>query len=436
MGDQRGKGRGGGLGSLARALAVASVLASAGRAQEGARGELERALSEPCAPAELRRRLFGLDVSELPRLFAFAVEGHLPGAGPDDDALRAESRRELVREVLAARPRRELVPFLEDLAGRPAETGVRLEALRLLGAIGCGDHLKLLARLAVAPQERGALAPELREAFTSALGAILVRDPAALSQMAALFSESSPCLASSIVEALAGLRAPQATRVLAGLLGRVPGLDPLLLVRLAERGRMHAAGDESVFDAVRRYLKQRDPALVCAAARACGRLGDDGAVEALVGLMDHSDARVKASAFQALADITGLGFGTDAARWTSWYHAEMRWWDGEAESLLAGIERGRGLEFVRAAREVLEHRLYRDRIAESFTQALTRKNADEVRLACRALEQLRSTQAIAGLVECLERDDPAVREAAWHALRAITGVELPPERDSWAQLAG
>jgi hypothetical protein len=29
-----------------------------------------------------------------------------------------------------------------------------------------------------------------------------------------------------------------------------------------------------------------------------------------------------------------------------------------------------------------------------------------------------------------------VREAAWKALRAITGVELPPEVDSWAALSG
>ena len=38
--------------------------------------------------------------------------------------------------------------------------------------------------------------------------------------------------------------------------------------------------------------------------------------------------------------------------------------------------------------------------------------------------------------ECLEHADPHVREAAWKALRAITGVDLPPEPDSWATLAG
>ena len=114
----------------------------------------------------------------------------------------------------------------------------------------------------------------------------------------------------------------------------------------------------------------------------------------------------------------------------------MRWWDEDAEAELVRIERGRGQEFVRAARAVLEHRLFRDRMAESFAQALLRGNGDEVRLACRALEQLRSPVAVRALVECLERDEPTVRSAAWRALRAITGVELPPEADSWAEFAG
>ena len=423
------------------ALALALVLAGASSAQPDVRrgersGGLKRALAEPCTATELRRRLANLDADELPQLFFFAAEGRLPGREESGDPARVESQRQIVRESLNARPRRELVPFLAHLARRPPATSARLEAQRLLGGMGSGDHLKLLARLTLAPGERGALAPELRAGFVEAEHAILARDPAALSLVPSLFSESPPGLGGSIVEGLARVASAQATRVLAGLLGRSSGLDPLLLTRLAERGRLRSGSEEAVFEPVRRYLRQRDPVLVCAAARACGQLGDDGSVDVLIGLMEHPEERVRQAAFDALARISGLAFGPDPARWTGWYHAEMRWWDEEAESLLVNIERGRGLEFVRAAREALEHRLYRDRIAESFTRALARKSSEEVLLACRALEQLGSTQAVSGLIECLERDDPLVREAAWRALRSITGVELSPEPDSWSEFTG
>jgi hypothetical protein len=399
-------------------------------------GSLERALSEPRTPLELRRRLGALDAAEIPRLFRLAATGFLPGQEPGSAPALGDAERQIVRESLCARPRREVVSFLADLASRPLETPLRLEAQRALGSMGCADHLKLLARLTLSFQERGPAEPSLRAGFRGALAAILARDPSALSQVPALFADSPPGLGSSIVEALAGSPSPVATSVLAGLLGRSPGIDPLLLARLAKRGRLHGGDEQDVLTSVRRYLRQRDPLLVTAAARACGALGDDGAVETLVELVEHPDLRVRQSVFDALARISGLAYGEESRRWERWYRAEMRWWEDEADSLLARVERGRGLEFVRAAREALGHRLFRNRIAESFAQALRRGSGEEARLACSALEQLRSPVAVPALVECLQRDDALVRQRAWRALRAITGVELPPESDSWADLAG
>lgn len=433
MGGLRGKGTAA-TWVAAVVLALAPAAQSSGTRGAERRSGLGRVFVEPCTPAELRRRLQAVDSAEVPLLFFFAAEGRLPN-GDSGDPARVDELRGLVREALAARPRRDLVPFLEDLAGRPQSTSVRLEAQRLLGAIGSGEQLRLLTRW-TAPSQAGAkLAPELRAGFTRALTAILARDPPALAQLPNLISESPAVLASSIVEALAATRSSQATRLLASLLGRLPGLDGLLLARLAECARP-SEGGEATFEAVRRYLHQRDATLVCAAARVCGQLRDDGAVETLVALMEHGDERVRRSVFDALERISGLAFGPDPARWTSWYHAEMRWWEEEADSLLANIERARGLEFMRAAREVLEHRLYRDRIAESFVQALGRDNVAEVQSACQALEQLGSTLAVGALVECLERDDPLVRAAAWTALRKLTGADLPPERSSWVEFAG
>jgi HEAT repeat protein len=443
MGFLRGKGCPGGERSTALALVLGLVLAGTAGAQRGPRssddppaGLVERAFVGQHTPAELRRRLSSVEASEIPRLFQVAAEGRLAGSDPGVMIELDDAERQAVREALWARPRRELVPFLEDLASRPIDPAFRAEAQRMLGCMGAADHLKLLARLTQPSGERGPVPPELRAGFTAAMSSILARDPAALAQVRALVSESPPGLASPIVEALAGQSSGAATRILADLLGRSPGLDPLLLARLGERGEMRESGAESVFASVRRYLRKSDPALVYAAVLACGQLGDDGAVETLIDLLAHADERLRRGTFTALEKISGLSFGQDVERWTRWYRTETRWWEGEAEGLLLRIERGRGLEFVRAAREALEHRLFRDRIAEAFAQTLQRGGDEEVLLACRALEQLRSRIAVPGLIECLERSDPLVRRAAWKALRAITGVELPPEVDSWAALAG
>ncbi len=399
------------------------------------RGRLEHVLAEAANPADLRRRLAGLEPEAIPLLFQVLELGALPAQPDQPERALTEDQLTSVRDALAARPRRELVPFLENLASLDPLPQARVEALRLLGAVGSREHLKLLVRLA-APA-RGPLSPEPRAAFGSALSSIVNRDPSALAHMRALFQEAPPRFSGSIVEALADVPAPEALGCLADMLGSSPGLDPLILARLAERGASGKSRiDEEVREVVRRYLERREEMLLVPAARAAGELGDDEAVEHLIGLMDHPDAHVRESVFAALQRLSGLSFGPDAVRWTSWYQAEMRWWNEQADEVLLRIEHGRGLEFTRAARLALEHRLFRDRVAESFAQALRRRDAGEVCLAARALEELRSPAAIRGLVECLERDEPGVREAAWRALRAITGIELPPEPDSWATLAG
>jgi hypothetical protein len=396
---------------------------------------LQEAFSGAPATLELRRRLGALPASELPRLFRLSVEARLvlPQADTllplDDEQLAA------VRAALSARPRRELVPFFEDLARGPLELRERLEALLVMAAVGEGENLRLLLRLSTSLGDE-APAFELRTGFTDALAAILRRVPAAIEQMPGLFAESPPAFTGPVVEALARCEGRRATEILAGLLGRVPGVDGLLLARLARRGRYSGRGEEFVFEALERYFRHSDPALVAAAVCASAELGAAAAAEEMIGLLEHRDERVRTSAAQALGTLSGLDFGPDAARWAAWYQAEMDWWEREADARLVRIERAHGQEYVRAAREVLEHRLFRERLAEAFTQALARRDADDVWLACRALGELRSVSAIPALVECLERDDARLRAAAHAALRAITGADLGPEPEAWARLAG
>lgn len=400
----------------------------------GAQDALREAFSGSPAPVELRRRLALLPADDLARLFRLAVEARLE-LGQEGEVLPLDDARlEAVRAALAGRPRRELVTFLEGLSRAPLELRERLEAHRVFSSAAGAEHLRLLVRLSLAPGE-GLPPQELRTSFVTTLASVLARDSQALEQVPALFAESPPALASSVIEAVATLEGPRATQVLARLLGRVPGLDGLLLGRLAQRNESADLCDEFVLDGLRRYLEHGTPVLAVAACRAAAALGDDGSIEALIALLEHEEERVRSAASEALQDLSGLAFGLDVERWASWFQAESTWWSEHADAELARIEAARGQEYVRAARSVLEHRLHRDRIAEAFVQALGRRDADEVWLACRALGELRSRIAVPALIECLERDQKPVREAAWRALRAITGADLPPEVASWVRFA-
>jgi len=393
---------------------------------------LARAVEESRTPVELRRRLAAAGPEIVPALFRCLVDDRLPAGTDGAPIALTDETRTVLFESLCERPRREVTAFLEELATRTPTVPERLAAQRVVGRIGAADHARLLVRLTLEADAGAPIAAELRTGFTEAMSAVLMRDGAAVGRTREFLGEGSPRLAGPLVDALATVTTEEATRALSGLLGRSPALDPLILARLAERRRVGARVDPGTAEAVRRYLDHGDPALISAAAHASGELRDDEAVEALVQLVDHPDERVRTSVFGALEKVTGYAFGADAARWTSWYQAEMRWWEEEAEALLVRIERGHGAEFTRAAREAMEHRLFRDRIAEAFAQALRRSNLEEVRLSCRALELLGSSTAVRGLVECLQSDSPAVREAAWQALRAITGDDLPMESDSWS----
>lgn len=412
--------------ALALCCSAPVALASGPRPDDAA---VLRAFEESVDAQDLRRRLVPLGTESLPLLFRIAVAGRLPASGDEIPAPLGSAERQVVREVLTIVPRKALTAFLEDLAAVEQTAPTRLEAQRLLTAVGNADHLRLLARITVATRDRG-LAPALRTGFGGALAAILERDPLAHARLYTLVREVPATLAGSVVRAMADDPAVEATGALGDLLGFSPELDPLLLTCIGDRGRRDWTIEQAVRDQVRRQLTQRDPIVLCAAARAAGRLEDDEAVPHLVELLPHDEARVRAAAHLALKTISGLGLDPDPAVWQRWYTAEMDWWDTVADSVLARVDRDHGEDFVRAAGELMQHRLYRERVAESLVRALDRHDDSEVRLACQLLGNLGSPVAIAALEDCLRHDDPGVRRAAAASLERLTAVRAAGESDS------
>jgi hypothetical protein len=390
---------------------------------------LLRAFAEHEDAHDLRRRLVPLGADSLPLLFRIAVAGRLPATGDEIPAALGSQEHAVVREVLTILPRRALVGFLEELSVQEPTPPMRLEAQRLLSAMGGGDHVRLLARLTVGSRDR-VLTPALRSGFERALATILERDPLGFERLPALVREVPATLTASILRAMVADPDPEGTGHLADQLGFAPDLEVLILTGIADRGRQDWGQEEAVRDRVRRYLSQQDPLVLSAAARAAGRLEDDEAIPALVELLSHPEVRVREAGLQALQRITGLVLGSAPAAWSRWYAAELQFWDTVADSVLARLEREQGVEFVRAAGELMEHRLYRERTVEGLVRVLDRSDDLEVRLACQLLGSLGSPTALPALEECLRHDDPGVRQAAAASLARCSKARRERERSS------
>jgi hypothetical protein len=80
---------------------------------------------------------------------------------------------------------------------------------------------------------------------------------------------------------------------------------------------------------------------------------------------------------------------------------------------------------VAALRAYGEHRTRRGELAEEVARVLTNAHPELRRLACAILQALGSSSASSALTAALDDPDASVGDAAWKALKAITGLELP-----------
>jgi HEAT repeat protein len=108
---------------------------------------------------------------------------------------------------------------------------------------------------------------------------------------------AGPATATNVVRALAVPNLP-VKRFAAELLGRMR--EPLALWHLVEILRTETDGN-----------------VRGAAAMALGQIGDARAVPALIDLLETRDLGLRETARQALVQLTGLDYGTNAARWKS-----------------------------------------------------------------------------------------------------------------------
>jgi HEAT repeat protein len=230
--------------------------------------------------------------------------------------------------------------------------------------------------------------------------------------------------------------------------GLASGQEPRALPVLAEAARVHAAlAPQAVMLSVRcgpstdlrldgeftawmlGELPRARHEFARGLLQAIGALDDGDAVPTLIERLEQEDAGLRDAALGALRRMTGLGFPATAELWRAWYAKELRWQERERPRLLAALQEPDPGRVTAALREYGGRRIWRGSLSQDVTRVLERREAGLRRLACEVLAQLGSPSALPVLSKALQDADAAVAEAAWQAMRSLSGMDLPRDSD-------
>lgn len=342
--------------------------------------------------------------------------------------LDARTRLEQVADLL---PAEQLAADVRRALDEPHGLAWRLAALELVGRRIAAERMELAVDL-VADSSEGELAAPLLGALRDALVAIAARDPRFFEELGGLTVVRAE-LAVEVVRAvgqtgdLAGLDWLAGQLRDADLCGAVLGE----LRRLAPQ--VPAAKGVALSERVRPFLESEHQHERRAAMAVLARLGDATAVPRMLELLEHGDAGERHEAHDALRTLSACQFPNQVASWRAWYERERVWWEEQSQQALEQLGSDDPALVVAAVRSVGDRSLRRERLAAELAP-LVEHDAPAVRAyACAGLGQLRVAATVEALVGALDDEEPAVRTQALRALRAITGKDLPPEREAWSR---
>ena len=344
-----------------------------------------------------------------------------PARDYEVDPRAIDARPRVLVQLLKGLPKPEVLQAIDEEAASKEAVDRELLLVRLLAEIGGKDSLDRVVAIASKFDPMQWERTFVQVPVQDAISGLVRNDAQAQKDLARRVQGVKPGLGSMFVRALVQANATAAVTELTYSLGRDPRLDLCLsdaLGGLAET----AAGtlSESALGALRAQLVSTDARMVCAAAAALGRLGDEVSAEKLVQLQDDPDALKKHGALTALSMLSGRDPKGDRAEWEAWLEAETRW----KADRLPEIEKVIAAEDLKALpnamSELVAHRLFRHRIAMDLTPMLESKNPDVVRLACGILPALGSRSVVPALkvlVRSGSRETIACGRAALIALQ-------------------
>ncbi len=275
------------------------------------------------------------------------------------------------------------------------------------------------------------------DAFESALGEHLARDERAFDRLPLQWYRLDDHVLSSMLRAIGHSERPRGIDLLIRELSsesRATGVFIAQLARLAPFAS--PAQDESLREALREALEHEHEGVRKAAAVALGRLEDRAAVPRLIDLLDTRSGGLRRTAHWSLRQITDLTLPPDVQRWSTWYREEMDWLENRAPLLVKHLYSEDDAEVANAAREIALHPFQGSQFATEITVLFEYDSPGIRAFACDCLAQLGSDAVLEELLDALTYDVETVHLRAWNALKTITGLDLPPEADTWAQALG
>ncbi len=386
-------------------------------------------LDEGIEAGALVDALTELGPAHLPELFSVLIDGRLirtEEGGPRLVQVPA-SKATPVRLAIAAQPHATLSGMLESVARRSPTPAEQQAALGVLGGLGERDDLDLLIRLGEPQPGAARLDRRVREAFGRAFASLSQRHDYTPRELSGAILEAHPSLVAALLAGFERCETRPALEELAGLLGRVPEADALVLARLGATGEaLPSPLGHGITSSTRTFLSSARPEVVVEAVVVAGKLRDVEAIGDLVGLT--FDPVAGRPAMTVLKQLSGQRYGKPES-WEAWYSMELAWWEQRGSQRLDLLSTGTPAEVAEVLMEVSRKPLFRDRIAVAVMAQLGREQADLVKLACAVLGHLRSGLALPELEALAGHPDPGVRAAAAAALKSIVpDAETAPRR--------
>ena len=345
-------------------------------------------------------------------------------AFPAGDSIGESTQLEpLLLGALRAWPRTTVLAGLLGRVNDNSSSGERLEVAAVLGRLhgeGLLDPLLELLRDVDPVVMRGARAQAL---VRSSLASVLATDGFAHSGLAVRLDDLDPGLLACLAAVLSQGGRTRDVELLLALLGRDETLTNVTLAELANL-KMRSVVSATSLGAERVMLflegpnhRQRKLAIL-----ALGQLHHAGGAKKLIELLRDSSPGVAPAALRSR---------NAPERWSLWLEAEQIWLEEQAPELGRVLATGHPTEAIRAARELAQHPLFRDRVAELLRAGLGREESGVVRTTCIALCGLGSLSVARALVPLLSSQEQTVCDAACAALETLVGERLGSKPQAW-----
>ncbi len=347
----------------------------------------------------------------------------------------APAERERLLGLLRARPAAALAGWLEEQVAGGAPERARLVALECLSGRAMAGELASLVRIADpadAPPSPGLLA-----VLRAALLQVRADDSRAFDRLVDAWQGARAELRAELLAVVGERGDPAGLEFLAWVATfELQGFERAVaseLLRLAPRARTAEAREPLADLCV--LLDSSDPFCVQTASSALARARVEAAVPGWIELLASESRGVRERARHCLETVSGLSLGPTRERWLAWYEAELAWYEHEAPGACADLDSGDEATVLAAIRALAGRHFFRDELAQALSPVLEHPSPAVRLCACRALAGLGSWSAVPSLVHGLEDENEDVSRAAWSALRAISGLDLPPDGAMWrAQL--